>query len=282
MALMGAAAALSGAACGTADLPASVAPPTTATPTTLSPEELEAALDPTCLASAAVELGSTVHGVQSGGVTRSYLQYVPASYEGVGMPVVVSLHQEAGTAAQAVADRALAESAETHGFVLLSPQAAGDPSAWDPAAGSTDVAFVNDMLDQAQTDFCLEVARVYSLGVGDGGGMAALVACDLSDRIAAFGFLGVVVDPQPCELLRPVPLVAVPGREPDLAPWVDRYECDPEPTVGPVEQAGIEGTSTVYDRCVEGSAIEAFDVADQAAAGDLVWSFFVAHPLRAS
>lgn len=279
--LLGAGCVLVAAACGSADVPESVAPTTTATPTTLSPEDLEAQLDPTCVASAAVEVGSTVQAVTVGGVTRSYLQYVPASYEGVGMPVVVSLHRGTVTAAQDVADQGLEASAETHGFVLLSPQAAGEPSAWDAATGGTDVAFMEAMLDQAQTNFCLEAERVYAVGVGDGGGMAARTACDLSDRIASVGFLGVVADAEPCELLRPVPLAAIGGREPDLAPWVDRYQCDPDPVVAPIELAEIEGTSTAYDGCVEGAAIESFAPADPARAGDLLWSFFVAHPLPA-
>jgi len=267
------------ASCGSADLPASVAPVTTATPTTLSPEQLEAELDPTCVASTAVGFGSTVHAVESGGVARSYLQYVPASYEGVAMPVVISLHHNTGTAADDVAAQGLAEAAEAHGFVVLSPQAAGEPAVWDAAVASADVTFVSDMVDQAQTDFCLSVERVYALGAGDGGDMAARVACDLSDRIAAVGFLGVVADPQPCELLRPVPLAAAPGREPDLAPWVDRYGCDPSPTVEPLGPTEVTGVRTVYTDCVEGAAIETFDVGGPTAAGDLIWPFFVDYPL---
>ncbi len=270
------------AACGSADLPASVAAPPSTTATTLTPEQLEANLDPTCVAATDVPPGATVHTVDSGGVERSYLQYVPATYEGVAMPVVVSLHNTGATAAQQDETSGLRASAEADGFVLLTPQALGDVPAWDTAAGSADLTFLTDLLTQAADDFCLETERVYVLGNGDGSSFAARVACDLSDTVAAVGFVGDVVDPDPCEQQRPVPLVVLPGFEGGVGPWVERYGCDEVPSLEPVV-AGATGegslTASVYLECVEGAALEVLPRADQALLNDAIWAFFAAHPL---
>ena len=271
--------------CGSADLPASVSSTTAATPTTLSPDELEAALDPTCVAGVDVQPGSTVQTVDVDGVPRSYLQYVPTSYEGVSMPVVGSLHNTGATAAQQDDTSGLRTAADADGFVLLSPQGLGDVPTWDSAAGSADVAFVQAMLEQSATRFCLDPARVFAFGNGDGSAMAARLACDLSDRVAAAAFVGDAAAPAPCDQQRPVPLVVLPGFDGGVGPWVERYGCDEVPSPEPVA-AGATGTGTltavVYLGCEEGAALETLPDAEQALLNDAIWAFLAAHPLTAT
>lgn len=270
------------AACGSADLPASVTSTTVPTATTLSPDELEAALDPTCVAGVDVQPGSTVQAVDVDGATRSYLQYIPTSYEGVAMPVVVSLHNTGATAAQQDDTSGLRTAADADGFVLLSPQGLGDVPTWDSAAGSADVAFVAAMLEQSATRFCVDPARVFAVGNGDGSAMAARLACDLSDRVAAAAFVGDTPAPDPCDQQRPVPLVILPGFDGGVGPWVERYGCDEVPSPEPVS-AGATGTGSltaaVYLGCEEGAALETLPDAEQALLNDAVWAFLAAHPL---
>lgn len=277
--------ALLSAACGSADLPGSVASSTVAPPTTLGPEDLEAALDPTCVAAATIPSGSTVESVEVSGVTRTYLQTIPISYEGVSMPVVVSLHNTGATAAQQDETSGLRASADADGFVLLTPQALGQPPAWDVAPDSADLAFLDAMLEQAAQDFCFDPARVYVVGNGDGSSFAARVACDRSAEVASVAFVGDVVDPAPCDQERPVPLVVLPGFEGNVDPWVARYGCDATPRAETVE-AGATGTgsltASVYTGCAEGAALETLPQADQPLLNDAIWAFFVAHPLTAA
>lgn len=270
------------ASCGSADLPASVAAPPSTTATTLSPEQLEANLDPTCVGATEVPPGATVHTVDSGGVARSYLQYVPATYEGVAMPVVVSLHNTGATAARQDETSGLRTSADADGFVLLSPQGLGEPPAWDTAAASADLDLVDAMLDQAATDICVDPARLYVVGNGDGSSFAARLVCDRSDRVAAAALVGDLVDPDPCDQQRPVPLVVLPGFEGGIGPWVERYSCDETPTSETLT-AGTTGigslTASVYEGCVEGAALETLPQAEQPLLNDAIWAFLAAHPL---
>lgn len=270
------------AGCGSADLPASVAGPPSSTATTLSPEQLEANLDPTCTAGGDVAPGATVETVEVDGAARSYLQYIPTSYEGVSMPVVVSLHNTGATAAQQDETSGLRGSADADGFVLLSPQALGDPPTWDTSAESADLAFMDAMLERAAADFCVDPARIYVAGNGDGSSFAARLVCDRSRQVAAAAFVGDVIDPDPCDQQRPVPLVVLPGFDGGIGPWVARYGCDDVPSSETVA-AGATGTgsltASVYEGCAEGAALETLPEAGQALLNDAIWAFLAAHPL---
>jgi len=279
--------ALAASACGGGGEPEDAVPTsTTGIAVTVPP------LDPTCVAAEPVATGTSFETIESGGIERSYLRYVPSSYEGVAMPVVVDLHDSGSTALEEATISGLSQTAETDGFVTLTPQATGDPPAWDHRGDSADVAFVADLLDQAQDDFCLEPQRVYLAGLGDGARFAGRLACDLSDRIAAVGVVGDVAYPVACPQERPVPLLGLFGSAPApeqrkaLTRWADRYGCSPEPRS---EAPAADVTHRTFRGCADGAAVESYEFAGADAAwptgatvggGDLLWAFFVAHPLR--
>ena len=279
--------ALAASACGGGGEPEDAVPTsTTGIAVTVPP------LDPTCVAAEPVATGTSFETIESGGIERSYLRYVPSSYEGVAMPVVVDLHDSGSTALEEATISGLSQTAETDGFVTLTPQATGDPPAWDHRGDSADVAFVADLLDQAQDDFCLEPQRVYLAGLGDGARSAGRLACGLPDRTAAVGVVGDVAYPVACPQERPVPLLGLFGSAPApeqrkaLTRWADRYGCSPEPR-SEAPAAGV--THPTLRGCAGGAAVESYEFAGADAAwptgataggGDLLWAFFVAHPLR--
>jgi poly(3-hydroxybutyrate) depolymerase len=61
----------------------------------------------------------------------------------------------------------------------------------DPPAGIDDLKFTGQLLDRIGERLCIDEDRVYVAGLGTGGGMAQLVACDevLSKRVAAYGLV---------------------------------------------------------------------------------------------
>lgn len=75
--------------------------------------------------------------------------------------------------------------------------------------GNVDVEYVESLLDEFSTMFCVDAGRVYATGHSMGGGFASTLACTNSDRIAAIGPVSVwsVKDLGECAPERSVPIM---------------------------------------------------------------------------
>jgi polyhydroxybutyrate depolymerase len=114
--------------------------------------------------------------------------------------VVINLHGLTSNIDQQIVITGFEQLAEQEKFVVLTPQALGTPTQWTPAntADNADVAFIGSMLDELAATTCVDVARVYSTGISDGGIMSAVLACRMSDRIAAVGLVSGITHPAVC------------------------------------------------------------------------------------
>jgi polyhydroxybutyrate depolymerase len=93
----------------------------------------------------------------------------------------------------------------------------------DPAPAATkDLQFVVDMLDELESELCIDPLRIYSTGYSAGGMMSVRLACSLSDRIASIAPVdGVYYPPirsalaglETCPDTRPVPVTAIVGKD---------------------------------------------------------------------
>ncbi len=52
-----------------------------------------------------------------------------------------------------------------------------------------DVRFISDLVDELEKDYNIDPTRIYADGLSNGGGMAFVLSCKLSDRIAAVGMV---------------------------------------------------------------------------------------------
>jgi polyhydroxybutyrate depolymerase len=87
-------------------------------------------------------------------------------------------------------------------------------------APADDVAFIGQMLDQMETKFSVDAARVYALGLSEGGFMSMRLACNLGDRFAAVGTVGATMPKtMTCLPPRPVPMVMVNGTSDPVVPY---------------------------------------------------------------
>lgn len=70
---------------------------------------------------------------------------------------------------------------------LFQHQWLGDPEA-PPSSTVDDRIFVNELLDEVSTNYCVDERRIYATGLSNGGGLVGLLACSpiLNRRIAAF------------------------------------------------------------------------------------------------
>lgn len=259
--------------------------------------------------------------LRSGGRDRWYLREVPAAHDGEKpVPVVVDLHGYAeGAAAHAEATR-LGPYGGAEGFVTVTPQGQGAAPAWDTAAGSPDVAFVEDILDEVERSLCVDTARLYVAGASNGAMLASRLACEASDRVAAVAAVAGVGAVDGCGAERAVPIVAVHGTRdtrirydggldaaiaalplpggtrtlgdlrarPDLSipavmAWWARHEgCGRSPAARQV----APGIVRLRYPCADGAAVELYRIDGGGhtwppAANELVWRFLAAQSLSA-
>lgn len=134
---------------------------------------------------------------------RRALVHVPDDYDGTeAYPLVFSWHGYASNAEDHIAYADFRPVAEEEEFLVVVPQAAGDPPRFNLETGivgdTDDVAFALALIDRIGTDHCLDVGRVYSAGVSNGAGMSALLACRAPDRFAAIGMDALLLLPEGC------------------------------------------------------------------------------------
>ncbi|WP_406689052.1 ferulic acid esterase [Saccharopolyspora sp. ID03-671] len=223
-----------------------------------------------------VRPGETVsREIVSGGVARSYLLHVPESYAPARpTPVVLSFH---GHSRDSAYQEELSEFSGTD-VIAVYPQGlvgTDGETAWQGAPYSADVddvRFTGDVLDELERDLCVDPARIYAAGKSNGGGFTGVLACRMSDRIAAFAPVSGAFYPQggECDPDRPAPILDFHGAVdetipydgdeerglppiPDwLAGWAERNGCRAEPVtrdegdgVHRVEHRGCDGGAEV-------------------------------------
>src|SRR5436190_22430452 len=153
----------------------------------------------------------------SSGEKREYLLYVPRSYDRTRpTPLVISLHGANGWPTQQMNLTEWNRLADSQGFIVVYPSGLEGVG---PRVGSVgpdfakDVRFISEMIDQLEVAYNIDPARVYANGFSNGGGMAFVLSCALSDRIAAVGMVG-AAQTLPwswCRERRAVPMIAFHG-----------------------------------------------------------------------
>jgi len=180
------------------------------------------------LAAGAFLLANRTNGtLVSSGEKRAYLLYVPDSYDPtVPAPLVVSFHGFAEWPAHQMRISGWNELADRYGFIVVYPSGTGFPLGWRThgTAGPTppiDVLFVSDLIDELEARFNIDATRIYANGLSNGGGMAFVLSCALSERIAAIGGVsGAYLLPwELCTPSRPVPTIVFHGTDDPIVPY---------------------------------------------------------------
>ncbi|MER7013427.1 ferulic acid esterase [Saccharopolyspora sp. NPDC000359] len=261
---------------------------------------------------------SQTRTIDSGGTTRSYLVHVPQDYRPAQPTrLVLSFHGHKRTSEY---QEELSEFSGT-GVLAVYPQGVvgtDGETAWQGAPYSADVddvLFTSDLLDELQREFCVDPRRIYAAGKSNGGGFTGVLACRMSERIAAFAPVSGAFYPQggDCGPGRAAPVLDFHGTadstipyhgNPDkglppipewLASWAERNDCAAEPVV---RDHGEGVRVSTWRGCERGSSVQHYRVAglghdwpsthpnpdsDEPAVLDatpVILDFFDRHPLR--
>jgi polyhydroxybutyrate depolymerase len=222
--------------------------------------------------------------LDSGGEQRTYVLHVPESYDPSSpAPLVISLHGFAEWPAHQMDISRWNDLADRDGFLVVYPAGTGFPPRWrirrdetEPALPMIDVEYVSNLIDALSAEYNLDPARIYANGLSNGGGMADLLACTLSGRIAAVGAVsGAYLYPRDeCHPRRLVPVIAFHGTADPIVPyaggesasfhepfppvtawaadWAVRNGCADAPVDVP---ASGEVTGVRYDSCREDAEV---------------------------
>ncbi|MEN3274129.1 MAG: polyhydroxybutyrate depolymerase [Actinomycetota bacterium] len=115
------------------------------------------------------------------------------------MPVVIDLHGYAEGADSHALTTGFEKFGASQGFVTVTPQALGAVPAWDLSRTGRDVVFVADVLNDVESDLCIDERHVYVAGHSMGAMLLSVLACStFSTRVAAWAPVGGLRDVPDC------------------------------------------------------------------------------------
>jgi len=171
--------------------------------------------------------------ISLGGLERTYLLYIPSSYEPTKpIPVVFLFHGGGGTGQgmERLTLGGLNRIADREGFIIVYPD--GIEKHWNDGRGLQayrahrenidDVGFISALIEHLIRTLNIDSNRIYAAGISNGGQFSQRLACELSDRIAAIGVVAIQLPehlPSSCAPKRPVSVLMMPGTEDPLVPW---------------------------------------------------------------
>jgi polyhydroxybutyrate depolymerase len=253
---------------------------------------------------------------------RAYLLALPDDYDGTtAHPLVFSFHGFAGSKEGHAASTAMAEKGAARGYVVLTPDALGEPRDWNyfgNPARADDFGFVHALVADLSERLCIDADRVYAAGHSAGSAFAGFLQCRSPYRFAAVAMVAAFI-PTTCPVGRANPsVIAFHGTADPLVPYgggsvgggatgippalqtlqqyADAYGCD-RPATEDEPAVGVE-TDTLRG-CAGGSEVVLYTIVGgthdwpgnpvRPAAGggqaypatDAILDFFDAHPRTA-
>ena len=206
------------------------------------------------------------------GIQRDYILYIPEIYDGnTTVPLVLNFHGFGSSASQQMFYGDFRDIADTEGFLLVHPEGTTfiGNQFWNvgfPGISSTidDVGFTEALIDELATLYAIDLDRVYATGMSNGGFMSFLLACQLSEKIAAVASVtgSMTQDTfDDCNAQLPTPVLQIHGTEDDvvlynennlslpipdvISYWVDHNNCETTPTTTTLPDVDVSDGSTI-------------------------------------
>jgi len=198
-------------------------------------------------------------------IQRYYNVYVPENVQDQSdLPLVFTLHGAGSSASQQEAFFFMNEVADTAGFIVCYPD--GINKVWNSGFspnGVDDAGFINALIDKLDKDYAINLDKVYSCGMSNGGYQSLYMACELTNRFAAVASVTgsmakAVLDN--CTPSRAIPVMQIHGTSDSTvlyngsaiaAPieevvkfWVENNQCNPIGDTLQIENIDTTDSST--------------------------------------
>ena len=213
------------------------------------------------------------HVIESAGYTRSYQVHTPRHYDpSVRYPVIVNFDGIEGDGARMEKYSSVNELPAIAVYPDSLPGKNGF-TAWQGAPysleGDYDVQFVRDIMSQLPSQYCVDSARVFAIGLSNGGGFASIVGCRLSETFTAIASVAGAyytrcdnATRQPSVLAihggadRQVPLIGAPNRGlPQVLQWAQQQARDRRCQEFAMLPRGHEALQYTWNGCEDNSIV---------------------------
>ncbi len=204
-------------------------------------------------------------------------------------PLLFSLHGYTSLALWNLSYTGFQSIADKEKFIVIYPQglilnSTGEThwnvGGWTIGSKSKDVDFISDLIDWTKTKYKIDLSRIYSVGMSNGGFMSYHLACNLGDRIAAIGSVTGSMTPETLESCRPnhpTPVIQIHGKQDFTVPysgnsimlpidevveyWRDYNNCEKFPVNNEIldnDEDDYGGLVSRYENCLNDVSFELY------------------------
>ncbi len=178
------------------------------------------------------------------GRNRTYMVHIPPSScfdTGVKVPMVLALHGGGGTGELVEEQYSMNAKADMECFIAVYPNGVsvtgipGDKQHWNCGPRDTDwypeiedvddVGFISALIDELVGVYEINESMVYVTGISNGALMTYLLACELSDKIAAIAPVAGVMHNENCSPEHPVSVMHFHGTHDFYVPFEGGTSC---------------------------------------------------------
>lgn len=223
------------------------------------------------------------------GTRREYIVSLPGNYDPAAAYRLVFAWHQAGSSAEEIAFSNYygLELLDDDTAIFVAGQALNYPflgTGWYDTGGR-DVAFARGLYEQLSNDYCVNVRRVFSTGMGVGGTLSNTLGCVMGDVFRAIAPMsGSEPDARPSECIGQVAVWISHGVHDRLVSdsvedsrdyWLMENECSDVDSYYPVFPAPC----VAYEGCQEGYPVHwcEFDGGHEipSFAAEAIWNFFI-------
>lgn len=197
------------------------------------------------------------------GIYRQFIIYVPSIYKSSQpTPLIFNFHARNSNAWKQMRYGDFRKISDTANFIILHPQGLKDNSGvthWSLGHSKIDdIGFLISLYSYIVSNYNINLDRVYSTGMSNGGYMSYYLACNMSDKIAAIasvtGAMGSFMQLN-CRPTHPTPILEIHGTDDVIVPfnniinginyWRDYNNCNLKADTTYIPNFNLEDLSTV-------------------------------------